>query len=118
MKFNEKHSFKKALVCTLVAMAALNISCGNINSVKAVASDNSETSSVSNSTNEENQKSGEFDFIKSENHDNNLLYNSKFLLYGGITLIVISVTGMATTIVYKGKRKKLKNKKRVQINKK
>ncbi len=49
----------------------------------------------------------EFNFIKSNNADDNFFYSGNWLLYGGILFIVISITGMIITL----KPKKHKNRK-------
>ena len=49
-----------------------------------------------------------FNFIKSEEDQSNLLYNDKILLYGGIALISVSIAGMIFTFL----PSKKKNKKR------
>lgn len=40
----------------------------------------------------------EFNFIKSNNGDNNFFYSGNWLLYGGIALVAVSITGMIITL--------------------
>lgn len=51
----------------------------------------------------------EFNFIKSGNADDNFFYNGNWLLYGGILLIVISVTGMIITLKPKKRKRRRMN---------
>lgn len=55
----------------------------------------------------EDSDENEFNFIKSNDSDDNFFYNGNWLLYGGILLIAVSITGMIITL----KPKKRKNRK-------
>ena len=52
-----------------------------------------------------------FNFIKAEEDSQNFLYDGSILLYGGILLIIASISGMSFTIFLGKKNKDHRNKK-------
>lgn len=56
-----------------------------------------------------NEKASEnFNFIKSEESEsNNFIYDGSLLLYGGITLIIVSITGMILVFIFPKKKKNI-----------
>ena len=87
MKGISKKLFKKTSVC-LTLIASLSFK-----SLMAVSSKNSEN----------------FNFIKSQENNNDFLYDGSLLLYGGIALVALSVLGTIFTFLPPRNRKK-KNK--------
>lgn len=61
---------------------------------------------VCRATNE--NASANFNFIKSEESENdNFIYDGSLLLYGGIALIIVSVTGMVLVFILPKKKKNI-----------
>ena len=56
-----------------------------------------------------NEKTSEnFNFIKSEESESdNFIYDGSLLLYGGIALIIVSVTGMILVLIPKNRKKNI-----------
>ncbi len=57
------------------------------------------------------ETSANFNFIKSEEDENdNFIYDGSLLLYGGIALIIVSITGMILVIIPRNKKKNIHSK--------
>ena len=64
---------------------------------------------------EEKNESDNFNFIKSETETNNFIYDGSLLLYGGIVLILVSISGMTFTLA-SGKKKTASRKEKQSKN--
>lgn len=57
-----------------------------------------------------NDEGDEFNFIKSNSYNGNFLYSDGWLLYGGIVLIIVSITGIL--MILKPKKRNAQNRKK------
>ena len=56
-------------------------------------------------TNQNAQESDSFNFIKSNEEPSTIIYDDRLLLYGGIALIFISISGMTFTLLPSKKKR-------------
>ncbi len=110
-----KNAFLKKLIscfislalvfCTLPKCECKGLADKFFGAVSHLFGGNSENKDENSDSDDEGNEN-EFNFIKSGNSDDNFLYNGNWLLYGGIILIIVSITGMVITL----KPKKSKHK--------
>lgn len=110
-----KKIFSCLAACFITFYCAPKCSCegiadkffGVLESINPCKSNSQSSESVS--ANEETNKD-EFNFIKSGENENNFIYNGNWLLYGGILLIIMSITGMILTFKKPKKYRKRRRK--------
>ena len=85
-----------ALICSVSICAAATL-FNNFCHAKNTSETTTET--------ETKEKDESFDFIKSEEKINDIIYDGSVLLYGGIALISISAAGIIFTFLPKRKNK-------------
>ena len=85
-----KTIFKKWCIFSIIAASTFGLAFSGISEICHAQSQSKTT---------ESEEKEDFNFIKHNDNSMDFIYDGKILLYGGITLVAISIAGMIITII-------------------